>query len=136
MDGGSVAVAELSSFQLELIEKFRPNIGALLDLTADSLGRQKTMEGYGAAKARIFANQTELDAAILNADDAASAKYAPKKPQVFWFSRKKVVAQGACLQGDEIVVAHHGKTEPMMKVAEIPLAGGENDEKIVAGGGA
>jgi len=67
------------------------------------------MEAYAAAKARIFANQTELDAAILNADDAASAKYAPKKPQVFWFSRKKHVMQGACLQGDEIVVTHHGK---------------------------
>jgi len=41
----------------------------------------------------FFENQTELDAAILNADDAASAKYAPKRPQVFWFSRKKHVAQ-------------------------------------------
>jgi UDP-N-acetylmuramoylalanine--D-glutamate ligase len=132
MDGGSVAVAELSSFQLELIEKFRPNIGALLNLTPDHLDRHKTMEAYAAAKARIFANQTELDAAILNADDPASAKYAPKKPQVFWFSRKKLVAQGACLQGDDIVVVHHGKTEPVMKVVEIPLAGAHNVENVLA----
>jgi UDP-N-acetylmuramoylalanine--D-glutamate ligase len=132
MDAGSVAVAELSSFQLELIDKFRPNIGALLNLTPDHLDRHKTMEAYAAAKARIFANQTELDAAILNADDPASAKYAPKKPQVFWFSRKKVVEQGACLQGDEIVVAHHGKTEPVMKAAEIPLAGAHNVENVLA----
>jgi UDP-N-acetylmuramoylalanine--D-glutamate ligase len=132
MDAGSVAVAELSSFQLELIEKFRPNIGALLNLTPDHLDRHKTMEAYAAAKARIFANQTELDAAILNADDPASVKYAPKKPQVFWFSRKTVVAQGACLQDDEIVVVHHGKTEPVMKAAEIPLPGAHNVENVLA----
>jgi UDP-N-acetylmuramoylalanine--D-glutamate ligase len=132
MDAGSVAVAELSSFQLELIDKFRPNIGALLNLTPDHLDRHKTMEAYAAAKARIFANQTELDAAILNADDPASAKYAPKKPQVFWFSRKKHVMQGACLQGDEIVVAHHGKAEPVMKTVEIPLAGAHNVENVLA----
>ena len=132
MDAGSVAVAELSSFQLELIEKFRPNIGALLNLTPDHLDRHKTMEAYAAAKARIFENQTELDAAILNADDAASAKYAPKKPQVFWFSRQKRVAQGACLHGDEIVVMHHGKEDPVMKAAEIPLAGAHNLENVLA----
>jgi len=132
MDAGSVAVAELSSFQLELIEKFRPNIGALLNLTPDHLDRHKTMEAYAAAKARIFENQTELDAAILNADDAASAKYAPKKPQVFWFSRQKRVAQGACLHGDEIVVVHHAKEDVVMKAAEISLAGAHNLENVLA----
>src|SRR5579859_1286033 len=132
MDAGSVAVAELSSFQLELIDKFRPNIGALLNLTPDHLDRHKTMDAYAAAKARIFENQTELDAAILNADDAASARYAPKKPQVFWFSRKKTVAQGACLRGEDIVVVHHGKEDLVMKAAEIPLAGAHNLENVLA----
>jgi len=132
MNAGSVAVAELSSFQLELIEKFRPNIGALLNLTPDHLDRHKTMEAYAKAKARIFENQTELDAAILNADDAASVQYAPKKSQVFWFSRKKRVAQGACLHEDDIVVAHHGKEDRVMKAAEIPLAGAHNLENVLA----
>ena len=132
MDVGSTAVVELSSFQLELIAKFRPNIGALLNLTPDHLDRHKTMEAYSKAKARIFENQTELDAAILNADDAASAKYAPKKPQVFWFSRQKQVAQGACVHGEEIVVAHHGKEDRVMKVAEIALAGAHNLENVLA----
>ncbi len=132
MDAGSVAVAELSSFQLELIEKFRPNIGALLNLTPDHLDRHKTMEAYGAAKARIFENQTELDAAILNADDAASVKYAPKKPQVFWFSRQRRVEQGACLHGGEIVVTHHGKEDVVMKAAEMPLVGAHNLENVLA----
>jgi len=132
MHAGSVAVAELSSFQLELIEKFRPNIGALLNLTPDHMDRHKTMEVYAAAKARIFENQTELDAAILNADDAASAKYAPKKPQVFWFSRLQPVKQGACVHGEEIVVVHHGKEDRVMKAAEIPLAGAHNLENVLA----
>jgi UDP-N-acetylmuramoylalanine--D-glutamate ligase len=132
MDAGSVAVAELSSFQLELIAKFRPNIGALLNLTPDHLDRHKTMEAYAAAKARIFENQTEMDAAILNADDAASAKYAPKKPQVFWFSRKKNVMQGACLNGEEIVVVHRGKEERVVNLGEIPLAGAHNVENVLA----
>jgi len=73
-----------------------------------------------------------LDAAILNADDAASAKYAPKKPQVFWFSRKKAVTRGACLRGEEIVVVHDGKEEPVMNSAEIPLAGAHNLENVLA----
>jgi len=132
MHAGSVAVAELSSFQLELIEKFRPNIGALLNLTPDHMDRHKTMEVYAAAKARIFENQTELDAAILNADDAASAKYAPKKPQVFWFSRLQPVKQGACVHGEEIVVVHHGEEDRVMKAAEIPLAGAHNLENVLA----
>jgi UDP-N-acetylmuramoylalanine--D-glutamate ligase len=132
LDAGSVAVAELSSFQLELIEKFRPNIGALLNLTPDHLDRHKTIEAYAAAKARIFENQTELDAAILNADDAASAKYAPKKPQLFWFSRQKRVEQGACLHDDEIVVTHDGKEDRVMNAAEIPLPGAHNLENVLA----
>jgi len=132
MDAGSVAVVELSSFQLELIARFRPNFGALLNLTPDHLDRHKTMEAYAKAKARIFENQTELDAAVLNADDAAAAKYAPRKPQLFWFSRQKQVAQGACVLGEEIVVTHHGKEDRVMKVAEIPLAGAHNLENVLA----
>jgi UDP-N-acetylmuramoylalanine--D-glutamate ligase len=132
MDAGTVAVAELSSFQLELINKFRPNIGVLLNLTPDHLDRHGSMEAYAAAKARIFENQTELDAAVLNADDAPTVALAPKKPQVFWFSRKKMVEQGACVQGEDIVIVHHGKEELVMKVAEIPLAGAHNVENVLA----
>ncbi|HME12618.1 MAG TPA: UDP-N-acetylmuramoyl-L-alanine--D-glutamate ligase, partial [Candidatus Acidoferrum sp.] len=61
----TVTVAELSSFQLELTETFRPNIAVFLNLTPDHLDRHHTLEAYGAVKAKIFANQTERDAAIL-----------------------------------------------------------------------
>jgi len=132
MNGNTITVAELSSFQLELIEKFRPDIGVFLNLTPDHLDRHKTIEAYGAAKARIFQNQTELDAAVLNADDPPTVRYAPKKPQVFWFSRKKIVAPGACVRGEDIVVVHREKEDFVMKSAEIPLAGAHNLENVLA----
>lgn len=132
MNAGTISVAELSSFQLELISKFRPDIAVFLNLTPDHLDRHGSMEAYASAKARIFANQTELDAAVLNADDPPTVALAPKKPQVFWFSRKKPVEQGAYVRGEDIVIVHHGKEEFVMKVAEIPLAGAHNVENVLA----
>ncbi len=128
----SISVVELSSFQLELIEKFRPDISVFLNLTPDHLDRHKTLENYAAAKARIFENQTELDAAVLNADDAAMAKYAPKKPQAFSFSRMQKVTQGAYLRGDDILIVRGEKEEFVMKRAEIPLPGAHNLENVLA----
>ena len=132
MNAETLSAVELSSFQLEWIEKFRPDIGVFLNLTPDHLDRHKTMEAYTAAKARIFEKQTELDAAVLNADDAPTVALAPKKPQVFWFSRKKRVLQGACLQGEDIVVVHHGKEDFIMKRGEIALPGAHNLENVLA----
>jgi UDP-N-acetylmuramoylalanine--D-glutamate ligase len=132
MNAKTVSVVELSSFQLELTDKFRPDIAVFLNLTPDHLDRHGTLEAYAAAKARIFARQTELDAAVLNADDAPTVALAPKKPQLFWFSRKKGVDKGACVKGDEVVIAHRGKEEFVMKVPEIPLAGGHNVENVLA----
>jgi len=132
MKAGTVSVVELSSFQLELTDKFRPNIAVFLNLTPDHLDRHKTVAAYSAAKSRVFAKQTELDAAVLNADDAPTVALAPKKPQLFWFSRKKLVEQGACLRGEDLVIVHHGKEEPVMKVADIPLPGSHNVENVLA----
>ena len=132
MNAKTVSVVELSSFQLELTDKFRPDIGVFLNLTPDHLDRHKTLEAYAAAKARIFLKQTELDAAVLNADDAPAVALAPKKPQVFWFSRKHLVDKGACVRGDDVVIVHGGKEEFVMKIAEIPLAGAHNVENVLA----
>jgi UDP-N-acetylmuramoylalanine--D-glutamate ligase len=129
---GTTAVVELSSFQLELIERFRPDIGVLLNITPDHLDRHKTLEAYGAAKARLFENQTELDAAVLNRHDEPSQKYLPKKPQVFWFSRKQAVEQGACLRGDDILVVRGAEEEFIMTRNEIPLPGAHNVENVLA----
>jgi UDP-N-acetylmuramoylalanine--D-glutamate ligase len=128
----TVTVAELSSFQLELIETFRPNIGVFLNLTPDHLDRHGTMKTYGAAKARIFENQTAEDFAILNADDPAATPYAPSRPQLLWFSRKQRVAEGAFVRGEEIVFRHTGVEETVIKRGDISLAGAHNLENVLA----
>jgi len=128
----TITVVELSSFQLELIETFRPNISVFLNLTPDHLDRHRTMEAYSTAKARIFANQTETDSAVLNADDSATASLAPAKPKVYWFSRKQRVAQGAFLKEKEILFRRDGAEETVLKVSDIPLAGAHNVENVLA----
>ena len=128
----TVTVVELSSFQLELIEKFRPKISVFLNLTPDHLDRHHTMESYGAAKARIFENQTEEDVAVLNADDAATVLHAPTRPRVYWFSRKQRLAQGAYLRGEEIVFRDDGKEEVVLKRREVSLVGEHNLENVLA----
>jgi UDP-N-acetylmuramoylalanine--D-glutamate ligase len=128
----TITVAELSSFQLELIEKFRPNISVFLNLTPDHLDRHHTLESYGAAKARIFENQTESDSAILNADDPGTTPCAPAKPQLFWFSRKQRVAQGAFVKESEILFRREGAEEAILKLTDIPLAGAHNLENVLA----
>src|SRR5215813_133182 len=128
----TVTVAELSSFQLEWIETFRPNISVFLNLTPDHLDRHGSMEAYGAAKARIFEKQTASDFAVLNADDPSSTPYAPSMPKVLWFSRKQRVAQGTFLRGEEILFRHHGEEEMVLKQSEIPLPGAHNLENVLA----
>jgi UDP-N-acetylmuramoylalanine--D-glutamate ligase len=132
MNDETWTVAELSSFQLELIETFRPNIGVFLNLTPDHLDRHHTLQAYGAAKARLFENQTGEDAAILNADDAATTPYAPSLPRVYWFSRKQRVAQGAYVRAEEIIFRQDGKEEILLKIEDIPLAGAHNLENVLA----
>ncbi|PYU68259.1 MAG: UDP-N-acetylmuramoyl-L-alanine--D-glutamate ligase [Acidobacteria bacterium] len=128
----TITVVELSSFQLELIETFRPNISVFLNLTPDHLDRHHTLEAYGRAKKRIFENQTEADSAVLNADDAATTPLAPAKPHVYWFSRKQRVAQGAFVRENEIVFRHNDEEETVLKLREIPLAGAHNVENVLA----
>ena len=128
----TITVMELSSFQLELIETFRPNISVFLNLTPDHLDRHHTLESYGAAKARIFENQTEADRAVLNADDPGTTPHAPTKPQVYWFSRKQRVAQGSFVKENVILFRREGTEEPILKLADIPLPGAHNVENVLA----
>jgi UDP-N-acetylmuramoylalanine--D-glutamate ligase len=128
----TITVVELSSFQLELIETFRPNISVFLNLTPDHLDRHHTLQAYGAAKARIFENQTEADSAVLNADDPETTPYAPHKPHVYWFSLKQRVAQGAFVCENQILFRHHGDEDAVMNLKDIPLAGAHNVENVLA----
>src|SRR5208337_3768271 len=92
----TVIVLEVSSFQLETIQSFRPRIAVVLNVTPDHLDRHRTFAAYAGAKARIFENQQPADFAVLNADDRTCVDLAARtRAQVFWFSRKKEVKLGA-----------------------------------------
>ena len=128
----SIAVVELSSFQLEAIVAFRPDLSVFLNLTPDHIDRHGSMESYAAAKARIFENQKREDAAVMNADDPLSARYAPSRPRVYWFSRKKEVPRGAFVRGDEIVFCDGDAEARLASRAEISLRGQHNLENVLA----
>jgi len=128
----SFTVVEASSFQLELISAFRPDIAVLLNVTPDHLDRHGSIEAYGAAKARMFENQKENDAAVINAEDALAAQYAPSGPRVFWFSRSKRVASGCYLRGDEIVFRCDGTESVLLERKMIGLRGSHNLENVLA----
>ena len=132
MTNDTITVIELSSFQLELIQDFRTDISVFLNLTPDHLDRHGSMDSYIAAKSRIFANQTEEDFAILNADDPGTTPLAPTRPHVYWFSRKQRAAQGAFLQGDDIVFRNEGREEVVLQRQEVPLPGAHNLENALA----
>ena len=128
----SFTVVEASSFQLESISKFRPDIAVLLNVTPDHLDRHGSIEAYGRAKARMFENQTEEDAAVINADDAVAPQYAPSGPRVFYFSREKRVASGCYLRGDEIVFRCDGTETVLLLRKDIGLRGSHNIENVLA----
>ena len=128
----SFTVVEASSFQLESISALRPDISVLLNLTPDHLDRHGSIEAYAAAKARIFENQTEEDAAVINAEDAVAPQYAPAGARVFWFSRVKRVANGCYLRGDEIVFRCEGTETVLLERKDIGLRGSHNIENVLA----
>lgn len=126
-------VLEVSSFQLETIQTFRPYIAVVLNISPDHLDRHGSMEAYTAAKARIFENQTVDDFGVLNADDPSCVQMAKAvKSQVFWFSRKKEVEQGAFARGDNIFLRDSNGEHEIMQVSEIPLKGAHNLENVLA----
>ncbi len=131
--GDAVVVLEVSSFQLETIATFRPKIAVVLNVTPDHLDRHRTFEAYVNAKARIFENQQAEDYAVLNADDPTCVALAGRtRAQVFWFSRKTEVRQGACLREKRIFFRGPEGPQEIMLVSEIPLKGAHNLENVLA----
>jgi UDP-N-acetylmuramoylalanine--D-glutamate ligase len=129
----SVVVLEISSFQLETIQTFRPKVAVVLNVTPDHLDRHRTFEIYTDAKARIFENQQGSDFAVLNADDPTCvAMGARTRAQVFWFSRQKEVQQGAWVRDGNIVFRDSKGQREILQVSEIPLKGTHNLENVLA----
>jgi UDP-N-acetylmuramoylalanine--D-glutamate ligase len=129
------SVLEVSSFQLETTETFRPEIAVILNVTPDHLDRHITFENYVAAKERIFARQTAEDALVLNWDDSVTRSSAERaSSQIYWFSRVAAVEQGTYVADGEIVfkAGKDGIAESIVPVAAIPLKGSHNVENVLA----
>ncbi len=126
---GQWNVLELSSFQLETIEKFRARIGVVINVTPDHLDRHHTFESYAAAKGRLFETQETGDFAVLNDGDATCVGYAAlSRSEKFWFSMTHPVTPGVWIERDRLVLNGH----PFLAVSEIPLRGRHNVENVMA----
>jgi UDP-N-acetylmuramoylalanine--D-glutamate ligase len=130
----TVAVLEVSSFQLETIQTFRPKLAVILNITPDHLDRHRTFQTYVDAKARIFENQQASDFAVLNEDDPTCRTLGDRtRAQVFWFSRKQELSKGAYARDGKVFFRDGGGQREIMLVSEIPLKGAHNIENVLAG---
>jgi UDP-N-acetylmuramoylalanine--D-glutamate ligase len=133
-DGGpwDALVVEISSFQLETIEAFRPRFAILLNITEDHLDRYPRYEDYIEAKVRIFQNQTPEDTAVLNKDDPLVARYGRNaKARKAFFSLQEKVEEGSFLNGQSVVLKVGGREEEY-SLAGASLKGIHNVENMMA----
>src|SRR6201997_4462580 len=129
----TIVVLEISSFQLETVQTFRPKVAVVLNITPDHLDRHRTFEVYTDAKARIFENQQQNDFAVLNADDPTCVAMAERTlAQVFWFSRLKEVKQGTWVEDGKIFFRDNSAQRELLQVSDIPLKGAHNLENVLA----
>ena len=133
MNDSSVTVAEMSSFQLETIHDFKPDISAILNITPDHLNRHHTMECYIDAKANIFKNQGPEDTLILNYEDHILEKLAKSaKANIIYFSSKRALKNGIYLDGENIIYSLNNKKTIVCNIHEVKLLGIHNYENIMA----
>jgi UDP-N-acetylmuramoylalanine--D-glutamate ligase len=127
-----VLVVEISSFQLEAIEDFRPQISVLLNITEDHLDRYPSYDDYIGAKMRIFANQNSGDLAVLNRDDPMVMRFGERiKARKVLFSLKGRLDEGAFSNGRKISLRRAGNEEKY-SLAKAPLKGIHNVENMMA----
>ena len=130
----SWTVVELSSFQLETIKDFHPNVAICLNVTPNHLDRYDSFTDYAAAKHRIFMNQTADDLAVLNADDVVTASWVNGlKANVTMFSSKRELDEGLFLRGRDLVCRSGGKEKVLTTRDDILLRGLHNVENVLAG---
>ncbi len=127
------AVVEVSSFQLEWIEKFRPLVAVLMNITEDHLDRYTSFSEYGKAKARIFTNQGKEDFAVLNADDPLTFQLAHQvSSQVVLFSSERAVPAGCFLDGGSIVFQGGDGRKDRFPLERMKIRGAHNLENFMA----
>ena len=128
-----IAVVEISSFQLQTVEEFRPWISLMLNLTPDHLDRHKTMEDYLATKARIFENQIEGDFLILNGEDPLVKELKPDNgSKVFFFSSLRTLEEGAWVENGQIMINIGKGALTICPVERVAIPGSHNLENALA----
>ncbi len=125
--------AELSSFQLEKVKTFRPDIAVVLNLTPDHLERHHSMAAYGEAKKNIFRQQGVSQITVLNYDDPEVRTWSKdSKGTICFFSRKTVLPQGIFMQNGDFVIKWNDTTKVVCNIDELKLFGGHNEENVLA----
>ena len=122
-----ILVVELSSFQLETIDTFQPQVATVLNITPDHLDRYDGMEGYKLAKLRLLKNQEPGDFVVIDADEPHAKEIAATTQAVpYWFSRKSPLMEGVCLLDGAVVLMRGGQALPILGAAEIDIRGPHN----------
>lgn len=137
IDSPDWIVAEVSSFQLETTELFRPRLAAVLNISPDHLNRYSSMDEYRAAKANVFKQQAKQDYLVLNADDPALSSFATSAPgKVAWFSCRSEVAlgerEGVFLQDGELYFRFDNRQGKIISQESIKIKGSHNLENAMA----
>jgi UDP-N-acetylmuramoylalanine--D-glutamate ligase len=128
LSGDTVAVAEISSFQLETLQSIRPHIAMVLNITEDHLNRHYNMENYIFLKQKLLKNCAETEYVLLNYDDPIVRSFGEKiKAQTLYFSVKERVS-GAYYEGGDL---YFGK-EKILPVADLPVGGLHNVQNALA----
>jgi len=125
---------EISSFQLDLIDKFKPKVAMILNITPDHLNRyENSVEKYASSKLRIFENQNENDFLILSKDSDLLNQYFRKaKSKIFFFSTKKKVSNGCYLNNDEVKFVQNDVVEFTCNISDIFIKGEHNIQNAMA----
>ncbi len=126
-------VLEVSSFQLEATVDFTPEVSVILNIKQDHFDRHSSIEDYASAKYRIFANQTEDDYTILNADDPLTLACATRtRAKVILFSSQQRLNQGIYVEGGEVIARYGESRVAVIKQNEIRIPGRHNLENAMA----
>lgn len=129
----SYTVAEISSFQLETIHKFKPHVSAILNITPDHLNRHYTFDNYAQCKVDISKNQNQDDFVVLNYDDPETLKRADMvSGKIVYFSRLTHLDEGVYVDRDDIVVKENGVIKKILSLKDIKILGSHNVENVLA----
>ena len=133
MKEDSVTVAEISSFQLETIEKFAPCVSAILNITEDHLNRHHTMEEYIRVKELIVKNQKPEDVCVLNYEDPVLREFGKNiVPQTVYFSSERRLEKGIFLEDGQIILKTEDQEISLVKTDDLKLLGKHNFENVMA----